>query len=99
MDNEERNLWRFIDNYDEKGVPAGIIPVGSIPNIDKSRMSDEQKVKLARVCAKAKTGYYLDLERYKKSTDPSERARLAAIMAEKEARTERMFAEEMNDGL
>jgi hypothetical protein len=96
--NEERNLWRFVDNYDANGVPAGVVPVGSIPNVDKSRMTDDSKLRMAKVCAKAKVGYYKDLERYKNTTDPAERARLGAILDEKEDRIERQFAEEQKHG-
>lgn len=94
LKNESKNLWGAIDNFDANGVPAGVVPVGSIPNVDKSRMTEESKLRMAKVCAKAKTGYYTDLERYKNTTDPAERARLGAILDEKEAQAERQFADE-----
>lgn len=98
MYEQERQMWGFVDNYDANGVPAGIVPVGSIPDVDKRRLDDEGKMRLAKVCAKAKTGYYLDMEKYKNATDPQERARLAAKIEEDEKLAMRYFEEGQKDG-
>lgn len=89
----ERHLVGVIDNYDKDGKPAGCLDKRPTINLDKSRMSAQDKKRLALVVAKAETGYYLDLERYKNSKDPAERARLAAIMEYKLDKATKQFEE------
>lgn len=88
-----------IDNYDENGVPAGCMPAGTLINIDKSRLSAEGKLALAKVCERAKLGYYLDMVHYKNSRDPAKRAELSEIIEKKYAQVEAMFAKENPDEL
>lgn len=95
--NNPQNLWGFIDNYDANGVPAGIVPPGSIPKIDKSHMTDEQKLSLAKVCAKGHAGYYYEMEKYKNATDPKERARLKESLDRKERVAMSRIEEAMKD--
>ena len=99
MPEECGHMWGIVDNYiideeDGKVKPAGCRDRKGVPSFDKSRMSDEQKLNLRKVCERAKLGYYLDLEAYKKTTDPHERARLSALMESKYDLAERIISGE-----